>query len=152
MEYARVERSKDPSTWVFLGRTGRIVSGPARGGRLALRRLVVLEFANGEREVFVAEDLALAAGPNPDEPPMRAARPESIRAPTRTPGESRPQRHAAVAVPGYCVHGHPRVGMETCKTCDQVRKQRVREETRRLRKEDSLAKGDVDGHKEGDDR
>ena len=99
--------------------SGTVVHVSEGNLKLGWEALLILEFANGVRDVFRAHEVAPAReqdAPSPDAKPLSAARkPEAKRQAKR--------RRAPAAAPGSCVHGHPRADpSEACRECDRLRK------------------------------
>ena len=119
--YARVIAISDHETGRYLGHIGRVVHVTEADPKYGLEALLILEFANGVRDVFRAPQLAPAQQgdtPSPDAGPLSVVV-KSEPTPRATPRKPR----QPAAPPGYCVHGHPRASpSETCRECDRKRK------------------------------
>ena len=124
--HARVLRVSEPASRHYVGHIGTVVHVSQGLPERGLSTLLLLEFGNGAREVFRAEELAPAHegdDPIPEAKAMSAPKPE----PTSHP--KRPRTPAAP--PGYCVHGHVRATPNAkCRGCDREAKSRRREARR----------------------
>ena len=123
--YARVVASSDHEARWYVGHVGAVVHVSDGNPKLGWEALLILQFANGVRDVFRAHELAPARQGDafsPDAKPVSGARKPEV---TLKPRAKRPR--APVALPGFCVHGHPRADpSEACRECDRLRKLRGR--------------------------
>lgn len=126
--HARVVASSDPAARHYVGHMGTVVRVSVGNAARGQRTLLLLEFANGEREVFCAEELAPM-----DEGDAPTPAPEAKALKLPKPGPTlRPKRpRVPAAPPGYCVHGHVRAKPNAkCGACDRAAKARRRDARR----------------------
>ena len=128
--HARVTAASDSTTRHYIGHVGQIVHVSEGVPEKDLGALLILEFANGLREVFRPEDLAPAqAGEaqNPDAKPLSVVVVQEPKPRLKKPSAPRSDK----APPGFCLHGHPRADTsDSCQTCNREQHQRAREAKR----------------------
>ena len=135
--HARVVRVSDPAARHYVGHIGTVVHVSQGLPERGLSSLLLLEFANGAREVFRAEELASA---HEGDDPTPEAKTMSAPKPNPTPRPKRPRTPAAP--PGYCVHGHVRAtSNEKWRGCDRAAKARRRDARRQ-----QAARGEMPNH------
>ena len=74
--YARVVATDDPQARCYVGHVGAVMHVMPAAPKSGLQALLILEFANGVREVFRASQLAPAREgdvPSPDAKPLTTA-------------------------------------------------------------------------------
>ena len=85
-EYLRVVATADHEARWYVGHVGAVVHVTPAAPKLGLEALVILEFANGMRDVFRAYEVAPACegdAPSPEAKPLSGARKQRTRAQER---------------------------------------------------------------------
>ena len=138
MTYARVVATVDHEARWYVGQVGDDAGVSEGNPKLGLEALLILEFANGMRDVFRAHEVAPAKPgdkPSPEAKPLSEARKPAARQPV-VKLKRRATRHGVPAAPpASCVRGHPRADpSEACRECDRQRKRGKRAQERDAKK------------------
>lgn len=129
--FARVLRGSDTASKKYVGHIGRIVHSCLGDECRGFPPLMILEFKNGEREVFHFSALCEA---HATDLPFENAKPlrPIARVAAKAPEAPKPLRQPRSKAPeGYCIHGHPgKKAGAACMECDRYRKRETRKAKR----------------------